>query len=293
MIEVSVIVPVYNSESFVQKCINALLIQSIPAENYEIIFVDNGSTDNTCDVISNYERVKLLHEHEIQSSYAARNRGIAEAKGDIIAFADADTIPNPDWLRNGIECMKRSDADLVGGCVKFIFSPKRTAAEYYDSFLHMQNKRLIEIRGVAATANLFVKRDVFQQIGNFPGDVKSGGDFIFTKRATDAGLKLRYCPDAVVGHPTRDFKALARKALRTGIGHTHILKEQGTPRSLLRDILGLIRSILTPRSPSLWKTRIEEDGLDIGRWKMIEISFVTGTIESISRLGHVVGHFKK
>ena len=94
---VSVIVPVYNDGQRIGKCIEALLIQTYPQAHFEIIIVDNGSNDNTRSVIEEHP-VKLLVEDRIQSSYAARNKGIKNAKGEVIAFTDADCIPAPDWI---------------------------------------------------------------------------------------------------------------------------------------------------------------------------------------------------
>src|SRR3990167_5093364 len=96
-IDISVIVPFHNAEKHIEQCITALLSQSFPSSFYEIIMVDNNSTDNSIKVIMKYPQIKLLSEKK-QGSYAARNRGVAESKGSVIAFTDSDCIPVPEWL---------------------------------------------------------------------------------------------------------------------------------------------------------------------------------------------------
>jgi glycosyltransferase involved in cell wall biosynthesis len=94
---VSVVVPVYNGASTIGACLEALLAQTYDPALTEIIVVDNNSTDGTPDLVARYP-VALLHERDIQTSYAARNRGVAHAGREIVAMTDADCVPEPDWL---------------------------------------------------------------------------------------------------------------------------------------------------------------------------------------------------
>ncbi len=100
--DISIIVPVHNNEMTIDSLLDSLLNQSYPNDKYEIIMVDNNSSDNTRKIISNYP-VTLLDEQNIQSSYAARNRGVRGAKGKILAFTDGDCIPDRYWIATGIE----------------------------------------------------------------------------------------------------------------------------------------------------------------------------------------------
>ena len=95
----SIVVPVFNAGDTIDKLLRSLVTLNYPRERYEIIVVDNDSQDDSPQRAQQYP-VKLLHELDIQSSYAARNRGIRAAKGDIIAFTDADCVAHLDWLRN-------------------------------------------------------------------------------------------------------------------------------------------------------------------------------------------------
>ena len=96
MRKVSVIVTVYNTEKYIEQCINSLISQTY--QNIEIILIDGGSTDKTpeiCDKYENtYKNIKVIHK-ENEGVSAARNRGIEEATGDYILFVDGD-----DWIEN-------------------------------------------------------------------------------------------------------------------------------------------------------------------------------------------------
>lgn len=217
---VSVVVPVYNDEGRIATCVEALLAQTYPRDRYEVIVVDNGSTDGSYAAVKPYP-VKLLSETQTQGSFAARNLGLREARGTIFAFTDSDCTPSPQWLAEGVAAIK-DGADLVGGHVRFVFSSRPSGAEICDSVANMQMERNIRERGVAKTANLFATEAVLRGIGPFPHDLRSGGDVIWTRRATSAGFKLVYSPTAEVAHPTRRLVALLKKQYRVGHGQRAI-----------------------------------------------------------------------
>lgn len=215
---VTVIVPVYNDAQRIGTCVGALLAQTYPRDCYEVIVVDNGSSDATREVAGRFP-ITVLVENEIQSSYAARNRGIRHAKGELLAFTDSDCTPAPQWIAEGVRAMREQGADLVGGNVRFVYSPSPTGAEVYDSISNLQMEQSIRERKVAKTANLFVRRSVFDEVGLFQDGLQSGGDIFWTKQATSAGKRLVYAPTAEISHPTRRLRELLRKQYRVGRGH--------------------------------------------------------------------------
>ena len=213
---VSVIVPVYNDERRIAGCVEALLAQTYPRDRYEVIVVDNGSTDATRAVVGRYP-VTLLSETATRGSYAARNAGLRHARGEILAFTDSDCTPAPQWLAAGVAAIM-AGADLAGGNVRFVFSARPSGAEVCDSISNMQIERNIRERGVAKTANLFARASVVAAIGPFPHGLQSGGDVIWTGRATARGFRLVYAPQAEVAHPTRRLLELLKKHYRVGRG---------------------------------------------------------------------------
>ena len=91
-------VPVYNGESMIGKCIESLWNQDYPKDRYEIIIVDNDSKDGTAEVIKRYP-AKYVLEDKIHTSYGARNTGARHAKGELRAFCDADETAEKQWLK--------------------------------------------------------------------------------------------------------------------------------------------------------------------------------------------------
>jgi glycosyltransferase involved in cell wall biosynthesis len=238
---VSVIVPVYNDKKRISICIEKLLNQTYPKDKYEIIIIDNNSTDTTPDIVESYP-VKLLFEKNIQSSYAARNKGIKKAKGEIIAFTDSDCQPTKEWIENGIMSLLNNKVDLVAGHVEFIFKNKKDPYEIYDSIEHMQQQKSVK-KGMAATANLFTNKCVFEKIWLFQ-NVESGGDRSWTCLATQNNFRLLYDSTSIVYHPTRNKKEVLRKKFRVGTGRMNIWESRKKPVFLR--IISMLKLILPP-----------------------------------------------
>jgi len=260
--KVSIIIPVYNGEKYIKLLLDSLMSMDYPKDNYEIIVVDNNSTDNTREIIKKYP-VKFLEEKEIQSSYAARNKGIKYAKYDILAFTDADCVVDKNWLNEGIRPIVNGEADLVGGKVEFYFSKKKTSAEIYDSIINMQIEDNIRERNIAKTANLITKKSIFKEIGLFPDNVQSGGDVQWTGKATINGFSLLYNSKAIVLHPARNFKEMIKKQYRVGKGIPLIWKNNEGILNQKPFYIQIIKLILPYRISSLrnriMKTEVNEN----------------------------------
>lgn len=258
-INVSIIIPVYNDSEHLERCLHALENQTYECQHYKVLVIDNNSTEEIEPLVERFCRAEYRFESR-SGSYAARNKGVELSEGEIIAFIDADCLPQPHWIEEGIRALKVANADLAGGRVTFTFSPDRSAAEIYDSVTNMQIKENIETRKVSKTANLFTYRYVFDKVGLFPADQKSGGDVTWTKRATDAGFKLVYAPKAEVFHPARTFWPLMQKQFRVGKGQIYVMKAQN--RSAHRILKGIAKNILKPPSPRRVKNLGSDQNLE-------------------------------
>ena len=216
---VSIIVPAYNAEKTIKQLLVSIQELHYPRDLIEVIVVDNNSTDSTKSIVKQYS-VTLLEENEIQSSYAARNIGISNATGGILAFTDADCIVHSDWLINAIELL--NECDIVGGCVEVTTSNHPNITETYDriaGFSKQGSQEMYVATGWCGTGNLIAKRKVFDAVGLFNRYLISGGDGEWGLRATQYGFKLRYCEKAIVYHPARkSFRALLKKQVRVGYG---------------------------------------------------------------------------
>ena len=225
MPQLSVIIPVYNNSSGLRKVLWSLVNQDFDKILYEIIVSDNGSTDKTLDVAKEYadeypQLVRYVIENKIQSSYAARNKGIIIAKGKILVFTDADCIADKDWLKNGFSSMTQSSVSMVAGRIKFTYkNSEPNIWEYYDSAEKLNQKSYVKNAGFGATANLFVRKKMFDKYGLFLPEFQSGGDYEFGRRLTQSGEDLLYDKGALVYHPARTtFGEKLRKSKRIAKG---------------------------------------------------------------------------
>lgn len=200
---VSVIVPVRDGAAMLVSCLDALAGQTgLSPSEIEVLVVDNGSGDASPTIAAAHPAVsRVLHEARA-GSYAARNAGVAAASAPSLAFTDADCTPRADWLAGGLAALG-AGADLAGGAVEPAERTRPTPWERYDRAVYLRQDELITHDGFAATANLFVRRAVFDAVGPFDPRLRSGGDYEFGRRATAAGFRLVHAPDAVVVHRPR------------------------------------------------------------------------------------------
>ena len=244
---VSVIIPVFNDADRLRICLEALESQTF-ADPFEIIVVDNDSSDEPDAVVASSPRAQLLREPR-RSSYAARNRGAAAARGEVLAFIDSDCIPGPDWLLSGVRCLEASpEPAFVGGEVDaFPQDPDRpTAVELYETVHAFPMKRYLEELSFAGAGNLFITAAVFEAVGGFNGSLKSNGDREFGERACRAGVRPVYSADARVTHPARRSFEEMRTKNRRRIEGAEALRALGTATSGTRLRRIAKRALLPP-----------------------------------------------
>jgi glycosyltransferase involved in cell wall biosynthesis len=248
---VSVIIPVYNDRDRLQTCLEKLENQTYPQHLYEVIVIDNGSSDLEIikDIVARFPRFSLAQE-SFPSSYAARNKGISLAKGEIIAFTDADCLPYLDWIEQGVNhLLSVPSCGLVGGKIELFFqnSNRLTPVELYEKFHAFPQKKFIEQHHYGATANIFTFKRVIEQVGNFEAQLKSNGDFEWGQRIFLAGYQQVYAESVCVAHPARSsFKELYQRNLRLAGGTYDLFRRKKLPRldfhklllkSLLKDLI--------------------------------------------------------
>ncbi|MBF7731162.1 glycosyltransferase family 2 protein [Pseudomonas sp. N040] len=251
---VSVIVPVYNHWTLIPRLLACLEAQTLPESQFEVILVDNGSDWIPADLSLPGNACILVCK--TPGSYAARNAAIGQARGQFLAFTDADCHPCPVWLEAGIErlmCFPAGNT-LIAGAVRMIAAnPTRpTSSELYDIALGIPQKLYVE-RGFGVTANLFVPKRLIELAGPFDAGRFSGGDAEFCRRATRLGARLVYHETALVEHPARQhWSELASKARRIKGG-------QVCAGSLLKRLEWMVRTGIPPLHA--WKRVIRSSGL--------------------------------
>lgn len=201
-IRFSVIVPVFNASAFLPRVIEALLEQEYPASNFEILLVDNESADDSADVIRRYPRVRLLTQTR-PGSYAARNLGLAEASGEILAFTDSDCVVDGRWLQSIEAVFSRAGVQVLlgrtrpgndSGLISLISDYENQKAEYVCQVGHSRQQ-------YAYTNNMAVRAETWRRYGPFV-ELMRGADVSFVRRIVDGEPRgaISYCPEMVVRH---------------------------------------------------------------------------------------------
>lgn len=216
---VSVIIPTYRDWVRCFECLEALRNQTVDANVFEIIIVNNDPSDPCPDPDRLANNVSVIDE-EAPGSYAARNTGVAASSGAILAFTDSDCRPAPSWLEASIAAIEANNGHVrVTGPIH-IFRPEGCGelAFLYDrkfAFNQSSAKRFEH----AVTANLVVPRAVFDRVGYFNARMLSGGDYEWDGRAAKVGVPLVFDNHAAVHHPSRRSVAeLSVKARRVAGG---------------------------------------------------------------------------
>ena len=216
---VSVIVPAFNAERTIGDCLAALVAQDYPRERLEIIAVDNRSTDRTASVMCGHP-VRVVAERRVQSSYAARNAGLAEARGAILCFTDADCLPDPGWVRALVAALADDDAGGAAGRIEA--AAGTTLVERFqvdERVLDAANAFTRPTLPFAQTANAAYRRIIFERVGLFDPSLVSGGDLDLSWRMQRAGWGLAYAPGALVRHRHRTtFHGLVKLYAKNGHG---------------------------------------------------------------------------
>lgn len=215
--KVTVIIPTYNDWHRLSLCLDALLKQRYPQENFEIIAANNNLADQVPADYKIADNCKIITVAK-PGSYAARNAALELAKGEIIAFTDSDCIPDQDWLKNAVDFLEANPTyTRIAGDVKLFYrAKKRNDAELYES-LYAFRQDISAQRGLSVTANMITYKKIFDEVGNFNENLFSGGDNEWARRAQAKGYQIAYRPDVLVMHPARhDVKELKKKAIRVG-----------------------------------------------------------------------------
>jgi len=212
----SVIIPAYNAERTLAACLEALTCQSVSGNDYEIILVDDGSTDGTSIIAKNFNVNYVFQTN--QGPAAARNRGVRIAAGDIILFTDSDCIPEYNWMEEMVRPFINPAVIGVKGAYKTRqkeLAARFVQAEFEDRYRLLQKHSFIDM---VDTYSASFKKDVFLKIGGFDVSfpVANNEDTDLSYRLSTAGYGLIFNPKAFVYHihPNTFIKYLKLKFWR-------------------------------------------------------------------------------
>jgi glycosyltransferase involved in cell wall biosynthesis len=225
MPSVSLVVPVFNAEETIGDCLDSLLAQTYPKELFELIVVDNDSTDGTANVLRAYRgEIRVLHEHE-RGAAAARNVGIANARGEVVAFTDADCRADADWLRNIVEPLDDPSVGIVGGEI-LAAEPCNRVARFGIEI--NDNRKSIEVFSppYVITMNCCARLAVLKRLHSFDARFRRGQDVELSYRAVQAGYRLVFRPEAIIYHRhPHTLRGLFWKGFQHGFASVQVLKK--------------------------------------------------------------------
>jgi glycosyltransferase involved in cell wall biosynthesis len=221
-VRLSLIVPTYNRSEYLKKSLPSFLQQSLQSDLYELIVVDNNSNDDTKSVVTQCLASaqctwRYVFEGQ-QGLHHARNKGIAEANGDILVFGDDDIIASEQWLES---ILKEFDCDsrvvIVGGKIlpkwdqeppKWIYDYGTSKTHSLFAYLDYGEERFFLLNEYVFGCNFAITREFAYKIGGsapdtFPGSLKhlsGSGECAMIDKVRSLGGLVLYCPDAVVMH---------------------------------------------------------------------------------------------
>ena len=194
----SVIVPVFEGAQTLDACLRALSVQTIESRRYEVIVVDDGSTDSSAEMAARYGVRVLNQEHA--GAAAARNRGAAEARGQALLYTDADCEPSPDWIEQMLAPF--ADPKVVG--VKGAYRTRQHSvvarfvqAEFEEKYDRQKAAGSIDFVDTYAAA---YRREVLMAHGGFDPEFLMDEDQELSFRLARAGCRLIFHPAATVYH---------------------------------------------------------------------------------------------
>lgn len=246
-IKVTVAIPTYNRADFLRQTLAGIAEQQFPRDNFEVIVIDNNSTDHTRSVVAEFAAAKpaprYVREPQQGLDYA-RNRAIAEARGEIIIFGDDDILVQPDWLAHlAVPLLAdagRQRIGAVGGEVIPVFPDGLPdwVREWHAPLQFRPDSGPLEPRHSPMGANLAFPAWIFERVGRFhtaldraAGNYFSGGDSEMIRRIRQHGYEVWFAPAAAVKHQMPASRTTFRYARRHAFdsARSRVIDRAGQP----------------------------------------------------------------
>ncbi len=205
---VSIVIPVKDRAGELTRCLNSLKLLDYPKELLEIIVVDDGSRDDSAAVAAGFGCIPAATNKPGSGPAAARNLGVAKAKGEILAFIDSDCTASPGWLRELVSAFSDPALAAVGGVVDGMReSGSLDRYEAVMSSLSLGSRTMTGSTGndtfYLPSCNLLVRARAFCALGGFSPEMHVGEDVDLSWRLRDAGWRISYLPAGRIWHEHR------------------------------------------------------------------------------------------
>ena len=230
---ISIITPSYNRADELKYLLKSLENQKVSYDMFEVIISDDGSSDNTKELIKNWQSKSLLKIKYINQKNkgpgAARNHGMKNSKGDLIVFIDSDCEADSNWLKTILDHYYKDNFDACGGPdgSKDDFTILQKAIDYsMTSFFTTGGMRGHSEKMIAKfyprTHNMAMKRSLYETLGGF-GSLRHGQDIEYSNRIRKTGAKIKFIKDAVVYHRRRtSIKQFYKQVFNWGVARINL-----------------------------------------------------------------------
>jgi len=226
---ISVVISTHNRSRLLLLCLQGLVRQTINSAAYEIIVVDNHSTDDTKPAVADFIHkhpkfhIKYIYESKIGLSIA-RNQGASHAVGKYLAFIDDDAQASPEWLKAASLIVSDQKPDVFGGPIypQFASPPPNWFKPAYETRTHGPHQKILNHTEYLSGSNIFIKKSLFINIGGFNPRLgmsgstrKFGEETFFQQLARSRGHKVFYSPNLKITHHTPQFKTTLKYIFAT------------------------------------------------------------------------------
>ena len=232
---VSIVIPTFNRSSILPRCLDSLLNQTYPKNLYEVILVNDGSKDNTEDILKEYEKKALCGFKWVtqnnQGTAIATNSGISRSKGDIIFFTGDDCIPEKNWVAQLVDGFINETIGAVGGKVES-FQTITPIQQFIEESGVLDQEKFVK-RNTMITGSAAYRRDILTEIDGLDNHLNACIDLDISIKTQLLGYKLNYIPNTIVyhDHPTT-VKGLFFQQYRNAIGYVRLHRKYGQKYNL-------------------------------------------------------------
>lgn len=192
--KVSVIIPAKNEESNIRYCLHALKTLNFPRDQYEVIVIDNGSSDETVPIVRNYG-YSVYVKPDLSLS-GLRNFGASVASGSVFAFLDADCVPDKEWLNNMAAALDNPEIGCTGSTPKASISGTWVERVWSSFRTRRKSRRYVPWIN---SSNFIIRRELFVKVGGFNENVMTCEDVDICMRVNKI-CKILFDPSIEVTH---------------------------------------------------------------------------------------------
>lgn len=189
----SIVIPAFNEERYIRDCLSSVENLNFPKENFEVIVVDNGSSDKTVGYAALFD-VKILSILNVKVG-DVRNFGAHHATGKYLVFLDSDCVVDSNWLNIALKRLEEHENITLGGQYLMRDNPS-----WLEKYWVLNNSRYHIYQTTLVGGCIFIKKSVFDELGGFNGKLHSGEDSDLTNRLIKAGYDVEIFPQLSVIH---------------------------------------------------------------------------------------------